>query len=265
MVAMIGMGAMGSALSKALLMKGKVTPASLLGTTAHDASARRAAEALGIRVITDNAEAARWADILILATKPQNIDRVLDDVTPCLSGDKMIISMAAATSTGYIESRVGEVPVVRVMPNTPAQILHGMSVLCAGAHALPAHIDTARAIFATVGLVEMVTGEHHMDAVTGLSGSGPAYAYIMIESLAEGGVKAGLPRALATTLAAQSLLGAAAMVLETGQHPAALKDAVTTPAGTTVDGIMELEAGGLRVALIKAVCAAADRSRALAR
>jgi pyrroline-5-carboxylate reductase len=154
------------------------------------------------------------------------------------------------------------VAVIRAMPNTPCAVGAGMTALCKGAHADDSHVELARLLFETVGRV-VVVDEKHMDAITGLSASGPAYIYIILESLAEGGVKVGLPRDLATLLAAQATMGAAKVVLDTGDHPALLKDAVTTPAGCTIDGIMELEEGKLRVTLIKAVVKAAHRAKEL--
>ena len=151
------------------------------------------------------------------------------------------------------------------MPNTPCQIGLGMTAICPGRYARPEHLEVARAIFSSVGRVAQVEDEELMDAVTALSGSGPAYAYIIIEALSEGGVKMGLPRKLATELAAQAILGGAALVLDSGQHPALLKDDVTTPAGVTIDGLMALEEGGLRVALIKAVMAATERGKTLSK
>ncbi len=152
-----------------------------------------------------------------------------------------------------------EVAVVRAMPNTPAAVGCGMTAICSGAHATPEHLEIARSMFDAVGRT-IVLDEKHMDAVTGLSASGPAFAYIILESLAEGGVKVGLPRDIATLLAAQTMKGSASVVLETGDHPALLKDAVTTPAGCTIDGILELEEGKLRVTLIKAVVKATSRA-----
>jgi pyrroline-5-carboxylate reductase len=169
-------------------------------------------------------------------------------------------SVAASVPTSSIESGLGgKVPVVRAMPNTPCLVGQGMTALCKGNHAGAEHLEIACELFNVVGRT-VVVDEKHMDAVTGLSASGPAYIYIILESLAEAGVKVGLPRDVATLLAAQTALGAAAVVLETGDHPALLKDAVTTPAGCTIDGIMELEEGKLRVTLIKAVVKAAQRA-----
>jgi pyrroline-5-carboxylate reductase len=174
-----------------------------------------------------------------------------------------VISVAASVPTRYIEDILGTpTPVVRAMPNTACQVGAGMTGICRGAHATETHLETARRLFDAVGRT-VVVDEKHMDAVTGLSGSGPAYVYIILESLAEAGVKVGLPRDVATILSAQTLLGAAKVALDTGDHPALLKDAVTTPAGCTIDGILELEEGKLRVTLIKAVVKATERAKQL--
>ncbi|HKN22788.1 MAG TPA: pyrroline-5-carboxylate reductase, partial [Terracidiphilus sp.] len=177
---------------------------------------------------------------------------------------KMLVSFAASVKTRAIEDAAGmEIAVVRAMPNTPSALGAGVAALCRGRFVSEAQMEQAQRIFETVGRTVLVE-EKHMDAVTGLSGSGPAYLYIIIEALAEAGVKVGLPRDTATLLAAQTAYGAAKMVLETGYHPALLKDAVTTPAGCTIDGILELEEGRLRVTLIKAVISATERAKQLA-
>jgi len=170
------------------------------------------------------------------------------------------VSIVASATLAFIERHLqGGVPVVRAMPNTPSLVGAGMTVVCAGTHAGESDLARARALFEAVGRV-MTLDEKHMDAVTALSASGPAFLYVVLESLTEGGVKVGLPRHVATELAAQTALGAARMVLETGEHPALLKDAVTTPAGCTIDGLLRLEEGGLRVTLIKAVVEATRRA-----
>jgi pyrroline-5-carboxylate reductase len=175
-----------------------------------------------------------------------------------------LISIAASVKTAAIEEAVGGLSaVIRAMPNTPAMLGAGITALCRGRFVSDEQLALAEKFFATVGRT-VVVDERHMDAVTGLSGSGPAFLYIILESLAEAGVNVGLPREIATQLAAQTAYGAAKMVLETGSHPALLKDEVTTPAGCTVDGILELEEGGLRVTLIKAVKRATERARELA-
>ena len=262
-IAIIGMGKIGGNLAGSLIRSGAVEPSKIKGTTAHESSAKAASERYGIEVGTDSRALAENSDIIVLGIKPQNMMKVLDQIKDVLKPDQILISLAAAISTKLIEDKLNSAVVVRAMPNTPCLVNQGMTVICPGVNANSDHVAQARAIFEAVGLVEVIDNEDLMDAVTALSGSGPAYAYIIIESLAEGGVKVGLPRDLATKLATQTLLGSAAMVLETGEHPAKLKDNVTTPAGTTVDGIMELEDGGLRVALIKAVGKATEKSKEL--
>jgi len=187
----------------------------------------------------------------------------MEQIRPALHKEKLIISIAASVPTTYIEKVLpAGIPVVRAMPNTPCFIGHGMTAVAGGSHAKPEHLETARKLFEAVGR-SVIVDEKHMDAITGLSASGPAFIYIILESLAEAGVKVGLPRDLATLLSAQTVEGSASMVLETGDHPALLKEAVTTPAGCTIDGIMELEDGKLRVTLIKAVVKAAERAKEL--
>jgi len=270
-IAIVGLGKIGGTLASSLI-RNKVVPAShLFGSTAHPETAKQISDRYGIATHLDNAKLVRDKDIIILAVKPQNMPRVLEEIRDEITSRQLVITLAAAVTTRFVEEHLSPgkkrhgIAIVRAMPNTPCLVNQGMTVLCPGRHASAAHIEMARAIFSSVGRVEVMDNEDLMDAVTGLSGSGPAYGYIIIESLAEGGVKVGLPRDLATTLAAQSMLGAAQMVLETGEHPAKLKDAVTTPAGTTVDGLLELEAGGVRVALIKAVDHATEKSKELSR
>ena len=184
---------------------------------------------------------------------------ISDQITP----KQVIVSVAASVPTSMIEKDLPPmVPVIRAMPNTPAMVGEGATALTKGKFASDKNIETAQKLFGAVGKT-VVVDEKNMDAITGLSASGPAFIYIILESLAEGGVKAGLSRDLATMLAAQTALGAAKMVIETGEHPAQLKDTVTTPAGCTIDGILELEEGGLRVTLIKAVVKAAQRAKEL--
>ncbi len=270
-IAVIGLGKIGGTLASSLIRNGVISARNLSGSTAHPETAKQFSDRYGITAHTDNAKLVRDKDIIILAVKPQNMPRVLEEIHDQITSRQLVITLAAAITTPYVEEHLGKrgkrdgIPVVRAMPNTPCLVNEGMTVLCPGKHAQRAHVDMARAIFSAVGLVEVIDNEELMDAVTGLSGSGPAYGYIIIESLAEGGVKVGLPRDLATKLAAQSMLGAAQMVLDTREHPAKLKDAVTTPAGTTVDGLLELEAGGVRVALIKAVDRATHKSKELSR
>lgn len=263
-VAVLGAGKLGGILLQALLKAGLLTRENTRATVRHIERAELLKDKLNIPVGTSNAEAVRGSDIILLCVKPQVVAEVMREIRPHISPKQLLISVAASVPTADIEKTSGKnVPVVRAMPNTPCALGAGMTALCAGQHANAEHIDQARAMFEVVGRT-VVVDEKHMDAVTGLSASGPAYIYIILESLAEAGVKVGLPRDVATLLAAQTAMGAAKVVLETGDHPALLKDAVTTPAGCTIDGIMELEEGKLRVTLIKAVVKAAQRAKELA-
>ena len=261
-VAVIGAGKIGSILLQALLRKG-LKPEHARGSVAHSDTAASRSKSLGIAVGTDNRQAARGADIILICVKPPSVGAVLEEIAPEVTKKQLVISVAASVPTSYMQSRLAAgVPVVRAMPNTPCMVGSGMTGICKGASADQSHLDIARVLFETVGRTVFVD-EKHMDAVTGLSASGPAFIYIILESLAEAGVKVGLPRDIATLMAAQTTLGASQVVLETGDHPALLKDAVTTPAGCTIDGILELEEGKLRVTLIKAVVKAAERAKQL--
>jgi pyrroline-5-carboxylate reductase len=263
-LAVLGTGKMGSILLRAFLEKKLIAPKHVAATVRHTERAGPLSTKLGVAVSTDNRAAARGADVILLAVKPSSVVEVLEEIRAEVTPKTLIVSVAASVPTKLIEQHLAEgVPVVRAMPNTPCAIGAGMTGVAKGSHADAAHVDLAKAMFEAVGRV-VVVDEKHMDAVTGLSASGPAYIYIILESLAEAGVKVGLPRDVATLLAAQTTLGAATVVLETGDHPALLKDAVTTPAGCTIDGIMELEEGKLRVTLIKAVVKAAQRAKELA-
>ena len=262
-VAFLGLGKMGGILLQALLKKNVLSPKNTVATVRHQERAQELSQELGISVTTDNRQAAQQSDLVLLCVKPQTVREVTEEIAAEMTPGKQLISIAASVPTRYIEEILdSEVPVVRAMPNTPCVIGCGMTGLCKGKFADESHLDTAQTLFDSVGLTVTVD-EKRMDAVTGLSASGPAFVFIILESLAEGGVKVGLPRDVATLLAAQTVQGAARMTLETGQHPALLKDAVTTPAGCTVDGIMELEEGKLRVTLIKAVVKATERAKEL--
>lgn len=263
-IAVLGAGKMGGILLQAFLSSGLFPPEDIVATVAHPARAEALSAQLGLRVITDNLAAAAEADILLLGVKPTQVEALMREIAPGLRPGTLLISIAASVRTGALEAATGgAAPVVRAMPNTPAKLGAGMTALCRGRLTTDAQLALAEKIFRTVGRV-VVVDEKHMDAVTGLSGSGPAFIYIILEALAEAGVNVGLPRDVATVLAAQTTFGAAKMVLETGSHPALLKDEVTTPAGCTVDGILELEQGGLRVTLIKAVKRATERAHELA-
>lgn len=263
-IAVIGAGNMGTALIGGMVRAGQ-GPAHLIASD-PDGGRRSAVQAAWkVRTTGDNAQAAEESEILLLAVKPGVVPQVLDDVKEYVRPDHTIISIAAGVRTASIEEWLGmDVPVVRGMPNTPALIGAGVSALCPGTYAGAEHLDMARNILQTVGEVVLVT-EKQMDAVTGLSGSGPAYVYTVIEALADGGVRMGLPRAVALRLAAQTVLGSARMVLESGEHPAVLRDRVTSPGGTTITGMQVLESCGFRGAIMNAVEAATRRSEELGR
>ena len=259
-LAVLGAGKLGGILLRAFLKKNLFAPNNVTATVKHAEKASTLAKELGVSVTTDNRKAVHGADIVLLGVKPQVVGDVLKEIASELSEKSLVISVAASVPTNYIEQHAGaKVPVIRAMPNTPSTVGCGMTGICRGSHATADHLEITRAMFDTVGRT-VIVDEKNMDAVTGLSASGPAFAYIILESLAEAGVKVGLPRDVATLLAAQTMKGAASVVLETGDHPALLKDAVTTPAGCTIDGILELEEGKLRVTLIKAVVKATHRA-----
>ena len=267
-LAVLGAGKLGGILLRAYLKHGLFDVSRTTATVKHAERAAALAKQLsGVSVITDNREAVKGADIILLTVKPQTVAEVLQEIATEIGPPTLLVSVAASVPTGFVEQQLAaatggkhdEVAVVRAMPNTPAAVGCGMTAVCGGIHANPEDIEIARSMFDAVGRT-IVLDEKHMDAVTGLSASGPAFAYIILESLAEAGVKVGLARDVATLLAAQTMKGAASVVLETGDHPALLKDAVTTPAGCTIDGILELEEGKLRVTLIKAVVKATSRA-----
>lgn len=263
-VAVLGAGKMGGILLQAFLKQNLFGAEQIHATVAHTERAIALSTQWGVDVSTDNLETARQADLILVGVKPYQVPDLIAEIKPALSPQKTIVSFAASVKTRAIEDAAGmDIAVIRAMPNTPSALGAGAAGLCRGRFVSAQQMEMAQRIFETVGRA-VVVDEKHMDAVTGLSASGPAYIYIIIEALAEAGVKVGLPRDTATQLAAQTVFGAGKMVLETGYHPALLKDAVTTPAGCTVDGILELEEGGLRVTLIKAVMRATERARALA-
>jgi len=217
-----------------------------------------------VRVVADALEAARWGDVVILAVKPQQAAGVLDLLEPVITTDKLVISIMAGIQSSKIEENLApDCRVVRAMPNTPALIGAGATALCAGRKASAGDLDLAQKIFALIGIAVRVE-EKQMDAVTALSASGPAYVFTFIEALSDAGVKNGLPREVAARLAVQTVLGSARMVLETGEHPALLKERVTSPGGTTIAGLHALESGSFRGVVMDAVEAACHRSKELA-
>ena len=263
-IAVIGAGNLGGALLAGLLASKACESAAL---TAADVSAERLDQlrTLGVgRVTHDNRAAVEGADVVVLAVKPDQIGDVLDGVADALAPEQLLISMAAAVPIAKIESHLeGDQPILRAMPNLAMTVFASATALTANAAAGEDDWRVGEAIFASVGRVVRVA-EKDMHVVTGLSGSGPAYVFTLIESLAAGGVKMGLRPAQAQLLAAQTLYGAAKLALEGGAHPAELRDRVTTPGGTTIFGLQEIELGGVRGALAAAVEAATERSIELA-
>ncbi|HEY1937490.1 MAG TPA: pyrroline-5-carboxylate reductase [Candidatus Angelobacter sp.] len=263
-IAVLGCGKMGTILLESFLKRKLIAPEEAIATIQHgDRSQDLSRELSGVPVGTDNRAAVAGAQIVLLGVKPQALGQLLEEIAPSLGPDTLVISIAASTTTSFIQQKLGkDMPVVRAMPNTPAMVGAAMTAICAGPAAKTQHLETAKHLFESIGRA-LIVDEKHMDAITALSASGPAFVFVILESLAEAGVKVGLPREMATTLAAQTLYGSALLALETGHHPALLKDAVTTPAGCTIEGLMELEKGGLRVTLMNAVIKTTIRAREL--
>lgn len=260
-IGVLGLGKMGDALVQGMLAS--QDDFQIRATTRSQESADQSAQSLKIPVHTDNLKLTSESEVILLCVKPSQAEKVLKEILPKLTPKHLIISVCAGVETSQMEGWIKNTcPVIRSMPNTPAVIREAMTVLCLGAQASPIHLKTAKKIFSSIGKTALLE-ESLMDGATGLSGCGPAYCYLIIEALSEAGVKVGLPRAQSTLLAAQTMMGAAKMVLDRGVHPAELKDEVTTPAGCTIDGLMALEEGKIRVALVKAVVAAKKRSEKL--
>lgn len=258
----LGAGKMATAMIQGMIRAG--TPCGqILAGDVQPAARAALASATGVATQATNAEVVRGCDVVILAVKPQAMPAVLAEVAPLLSADHLIISIAAGVTIRTISEAIGPGRrIARVMPNTPALVGAGASAFCLGPDAASGDEEVVRTLMEAVGRAYPVA-EPLMDAVTGLSGGGPAYVYAMIEALSDGGVRVGLPREVATALAAQTLLGAARMVLETGLHPGVLKDQVTSPGGTTIAGLHALERGRMRASLMDAVEAATSRSAEL--
>lgn len=262
-IGFIGAGNMAEALMKGIISAGLATKEEVTAGEVIKERRDSIARSLNVKVTSDNVEVARSAHILVMAVKPQHMATVLEELKPYLNSDHLIISIAAGIKISYIESRLNAgVRVVRVMPNQPCLVGASASAFALGKFAKPEDKDYVMRFLQSVGVAFPVE-EKLLDAVTGLSGSGPAFVYLVIEAMADGGVLAGLPRDIATKLAAQTVLGAAKTVLDTGIHPAVGKDMVASPAGTTIEGLRVLEEAGVRGAFIDAVEAAAKRSTEL--
>src|SRR5438445_5984747 len=257
-----GAGNMGEALVKGLIASKAAVPAQILVSARRRERIQEMEKLYGVRGGT-NSEVARHADVIVLAVKPQILDQVLREISGDVSREKLIVSVAAGVPIAAIERRLHPpMRIVRAMPNTPATVGVGATAIAMGEHATDADLATARTIFDSVGLT-VVLEESQLDAVTGLSGSGPAYLFLIIEALADAGVKVGLSRRASLQLAAQTVLGSAKLLIESGQHPGMLKDGVTSPGGTAIAALHPLQAGGLRNGLMNAVEAATRRSREL--
>ncbi|MGB7449975.1 MAG: pyrroline-5-carboxylate reductase [Ornithinimicrobium sp.] len=260
-IAILGAGVMGRTLLSAFLRAGH-DPAGITVSDSDEERAREVGAALGVDVVGP-AAAARVADVLVLAVKPQDMDALLSEIAEQVNAGSLVISIAAGISTDVLEDRLGcGVSVVRAMPNTPALVDQAMSVLAPGRHCDPGHAASAESLMGTVGAVTTLD-EGHFDAVTALSGSGPAYIFYVVEAMIEAGVLLGLPRVSATELTVQTLYGAASMMRETGQHPTVLREQVSSPGGTSVAALRQLDDHKVRAAFLTAIEAAARRSREL--
>jgi len=262
-IAFLGAGNMAEALIKGLLRAGIARPDSVIATGRRSEKLEELKRTYGVRTTLDNVAAAREADVVVLSVKPQALDKVLVQVAPVVDPRKLVISVAAGVPIAAMERRLGAgARIIRTMPNTPSLVGAGACALSRGEHASEEDLAVATRIFQAVGITTVVD-ENLLDAVTGLSGSGPAYIFLVIEALSDAGVKVGLPRYTAQKLAAQTVLGSAQLLIETGIHPGQLKDQVTSPGGTAIAGLHTLEAGGLRTTLINAVEAATRRAKEL--
>ncbi|MBN2368977.1 MAG: pyrroline-5-carboxylate reductase [Vicinamibacteria bacterium] len=261
-IGFIGSGNMAEALIRGLVRAGVVTADQIFGSEPRGERRAELAGRYGIRISSDNVAVASEADVLILSVKPQTMINVLDEIAEHVRPSALVISIAAGIPIAVIEAKLPRVRVVRTMPNTPALVDAGATAIAAGGHATEEDLRAARRIFESVGMA-VVLEESQMDAITGLSGSGPAYVFLIIEALSDAGVKVGLSRHNAQALAAQTVLGSAKLLIETKEHPGKLKDMVTSPGGTAIAGLHTLEEGGMRTTLMNAVEVATRRSREL--
>lgn len=269
-IGFLGAGKMGTALARGFIDAGLVTAEQIMASDPVENACIAFGRETGAKTAKSNAEVAKFASVLLLAVKPDQVGGVLEEIRDHFTQKHVLISIAAGVPLAklgaglepLLESGLEPKRVIRVMPNTPALVGASATAYALGKSALPEDGELAQKLFSAVGIAFPVK-ESLLDAVTGLSGSGPAYIYLMIEALSDGGVASGLPRDIATKLAAQTVLGSAKMVLETGLHPGALKDMVTSPGGTTIEGLHELEKGKVRAALMNAVRAATEKSKKL--
>jgi len=259
----IGAGKIGEAILAGSLTRGLLAPSEVILSVRTESHRRDLEKKYGVRAVLSNREVARESEVILISVKPRTMMEVLQGIADVIPEESVVVSTAAGVTLEAMQTCLArKAALIRAMPNLAVSVGEGMTALAPARTADETKIEKVKQLFQSVGRV-VVLDEQYMDAVTGLSGSGPAYVYLIIESLTDGGVKMGLPRETAKELAAQTVLGAAKTVLITGEHPAKLKDEVTTPAGSTIDGLMELEDGGLRVTLIKAVVKATERARQL--
>jgi pyrroline-5-carboxylate reductase len=262
-IGFLGAGKMATALASGFIRANLVTAKEVIASDVSEEACAAFTKETGAKTTAFNPDVAKFANVLILAVKPNQVSEALAEIRDTVNEKHLVMSIAAGVTIAKLEASLGDdVRVIRVMPNTPALVGMSATAFALGKSAGSADAEIATKLFSSVGVAFQVK-ENLLDAVTGLSGSGPAYVYLFIEALSDGGVAAGLPRDIATKLAAQTVLGAAKMVLETGQHPGALKDMVTSPGGTTIEGLHELEKGKLRGTIMSAVRAAADKSKKL--
>ncbi|HWG64494.1 MAG TPA: pyrroline-5-carboxylate reductase [Streptosporangiaceae bacterium] len=261
MIGILGAGKMGEALISGLLRAGR-PPSDVVAVVRRAERATQLRETYGVAVVSA-AEAAKDADTLIITVKPQDMPVMLDEIAPHVAAGRLVISVAAGITTAMIEERIGlEVPVVRVMSNTPVLVDEAMSVISAGAHARSEHLARTEELLQPVGKVLRIP-ESQQDAATALSGSGPAYVYFLVEAMVDAGILLGIPRGTAMEMVTQAVFGAATMLRDTGEHPVILREAVTSPGGTTISAIRELERHGVRAAFLAAIEAARDRGHEL--
>jgi pyrroline-5-carboxylate reductase len=261
-VAILGVGVMGETLLSGLIRAGRPVGTLLVGEKRVERAAELR-ERYGVEVVAANADAVRAVDTVVVVVKPQDMGELLDEIAPELSPGQLVVSLAAGITTGFMEARLpAGVAVVRVMPNTPALVDEGMAAISAGSHCDPDHLAMAESLLRATGRVLEVP-EKQQDAVTAISGSGPAYLFFVVEAMIEAGVHLGLPRTTATDLVVQTVVGSAKLLRETGEHPTVLREQVTSPGGTTAAAIRELEDHKVRAAFLTAMRAACDRSHQL--
>ncbi len=262
-IGFIGLGNMAKAMISGMLAKGIAKPEEIIGSARTDKTREDVREKYGIQIVKDNAEAAALADVVILAVKPQMFGEVIPQIKDSVKENALVISIAAGRTIAQIEEAFGKtLKVVRCMPNTPAMVGEGCSGVCRNENVSDEEMEKCMELMRSFGIAEEVP-ERLMDAVVGVSGSSPAFVFLFLEALADGAVKAGMPRAQAYRFAAQTVLGSAKLMLETGKHPGELKDMVCSPAGTTIEGVETLEKKGLRSAVMEAVDACVKKSESM--